>query len=178
MYTIGPPDDLDVAVVSLGSSQVAALQGLVFIPEWYVEAEDEQAIESGDEFVVFGFPDSNSRFRPDRQSRNITQKSFYFRTTAAAHDIATRENVSTDTHLLLEFDPKQITVQGERHTPPNPRGISGGGAFHVTHGKVKLAGIMTEHRKASRVMVAVRMREVVAIAEHVIQQAQVTGDVW
>jgi hypothetical protein len=70
-------------------------------------------------------------------------------------------------HLLLEFDPERVTVAGKRYNPPNPRGISGGAAFRARGGVLKLAGIMTEHRRRSRVLVAIRTAEVASIARHV-----------
>lgn len=149
MYTIGPPEDLDVAVIPLTAPQLQMFVGLRFIPEKWIELHAWEYSARRDEFVVFGFPDSNSQFRPDRRRRRIQQNSFYFRTTAAQPEIAAREGFDPGTHFLVEFDPRQITVAGIRRNPPNPRGISGGGAFHVVNGTLMLAGILTEHRKAS-----------------------------
>jgi hypothetical protein len=168
VYTIGPPENLDAALVPLSGSQFDGLKGFRFISEQWIELEAGHYSAQRDEFVVFGFPDSNSQFRPNRPLRNIRQNSFYFRTTAARPAIAQRENIDSNTHFLVEFDPRQITVKGARHNPPNPRGLSGGAAFHVINGTMKLAGILTEHRKSSGVMVCVRTSEIAAIAQHVV----------
>jgi hypothetical protein len=168
MFTVKSADeDLDVAVIALTPTQTASLAGLVFIPEESVEIKAGQP-SPRDEYVVFGFPDSHAQFRLDRPHRNIRQKSFYFRTGAARSEISASEGFNHDTHLAVEFDPQWITVDGKRHNPPKPRGISGGAVFHMVNGTLRLAGILTAHRKASRAMISVRMSEVVAIADHVI----------
>lgn len=86
----------------------------------------------------------------------------------AKPDIAEHVGRSLDSHLIVEFAPEYVFRAGKRHNPPNPRGISGGAVFRVVDDTLKLAGIMTEHRKASRAMVSVRMSEVLAIAHHII----------
>jgi hypothetical protein len=130
IHTVATPDeDLDVAVVPLTTHHVAAMNGLAFIPERYIEIEPERDQSTDDEFVVFGWPASNSTYRVERKTRNIRQASFYFRTTAARPDVARVEKIDLTTQLLVEFDPKKITVKGRPHTPPKPNGLSGGAVF-------------------------------------------------
>lgn len=101
IFTIGPPEDLDIAVIPLDRTQTASLHSLVFLSERSLEIESDVRHSPGDEFVVFGFPDSNSQFRPNRQQNTIVQHQFYFRTGAADGEAASREHVDPATHLLL-----------------------------------------------------------------------------
>ena len=73
IYTV---NDLDVAVIPLNDEHLALLGGLAFIPEPYIEREHDRQPPSDDEFIVFGFPDSNSQFRVNRPTRKIDQNSF------------------------------------------------------------------------------------------------------
>jgi hypothetical protein len=172
-YTTDDPDALDVAVTPLSPEQQSTLQtqGLVFIPEsrFDLDIDASQEPAQGNDYVVFGYSQSNSQFRIDRLVRkNIKQKSFTLHTGAAKAE-STLSDIDFVSHLVLEFDRKQITVDGTRHNPPDPHGLSGGAAFHRAGSDVKLAGIMTALRRHPPVMIAVRMREVVAILEHVVE---------
>jgi hypothetical protein len=175
-YTTDAYDALDIAVVPLTPEQQSMLQeqNLVFIRETRfelgIDAPEEPA--PGNDYVVFGWPESKSQSRIDRPRRKIKQNSFTLQTGRAKPESAVRADVDLSSHLVLEFDPEQITVQGKRHNPPRPHGVSGGAAFHVVGADVKLAEIMTAfHRDPPRVMIAVRMGEVVAILEHVLSQS-------
>lgn len=131
-----------------------------------MNADSQESID--DEYIVFGYPESGSHFWPNPKTRNIRQKSFTLHTGIAAHMLAAREKIDLTSHLALAFDPEKITVGGKRLKPPDPTGISGGAAFHVIDKDLKLAGIMTEQRPFSRLMVSVRMSEVIAIAQHAV----------
>jgi hypothetical protein len=155
-------------VIPLTAEQVASFDGLDFVPEDRIEIEPDRYPALDDEFDVFGFPDSNSQFQPHRPTRNVQQASFFFGTTAAPPETVARAGFNPNSHLVLEFDPEKVTVAGQPYRPPNPRGISGGAAFHIVDGKLMLAAIMTDHPKSFRLMAGVRMSEVVAIMEHAI----------
>jgi len=167
---------LDVAVVPLAHEQQSMLQerNLVFIRETRFELDVDELEEPvpRDAYIVFGWPESKSQSRIDRPLRKLKQSSFTLQTGRAKPESSVLAGVERSSHLVLEFDPKQITVHGKRHNPPDPHGVSGGAAFHLVGDDVWLAGIMTAfHRHSPRVMVAVRMREVVAILEHVVSQS-------
>lgn len=172
IYTIeGPPrDGLDVAVMHLGSSEAAERLGFVFIPERSVEKRGDLEPSASKEFVAFGWPDSHSQFRLNRPGRRIRQNSFLLRTTAATPAVAARIDVDHDEHLVLEFNPEQMSIKGKRHNPPNPRGMSGGAVFRVIDQKLRLAAILTEHHRTARAIVGVRMSEVLTIADHIVRQ--------
>ena len=175
-YTSHAPDPLDVAVVPLNPEQESMLQerGLVFIrePRFDLDVDAQREAALGYDYIVFGWPESKSQSRIDRPVRNIRQNSFTLQTGAARAESAVRADIDLASHLLLEFDPRQITVQGKRHNPPRPHGLSGAAAFRDIGGDPRLAGILTAFRRdPPRVMIAVRMSEVVAILEHVVTQS-------
>ena len=172
-FTSHAPDPLDIAVVPLRREQESMLQEhrLVFIrePRFDLDVDAKQKAAVGNDYVVFGWPESQSQSRIDRPARNIKQSSFSLQTGAATAESAVRAGIDLASHLLLDFDPAQVTVQGKRHNPPRPHGLSGAAAFHVVGHDPRLAGILTAFRRVPpRVMIAVRMREVVAILEHVV----------
>jgi hypothetical protein len=163
-------EHLDIAVMPLTESDLARFGGLWFVPEVAVEDDiGPHAPNSVHDYIVYGYPESNSQVRVERQRRNVKQFSFTVHTTLAKADISFREGIDPEAHLALEFDRENVTVRGRRHTAPSPHGISGGAVFHDVDGVLKLAGIMTEYRKNSRVLVATRMTEVIAFAEYVIR---------
>jgi hypothetical protein len=173
-FTTEEDEHLDIAVIPLNDRELSKLVDLVFIPEDSLELEDvDHQGGPANDHVVFGWPESNSQFRIDRRPggprRNIRQNSFTLQTKLATPEIGVRENISSESHLVLEFNPNEITVDGRRHNPPDPHGISGGGAFRVVNGRLRLAGIMTEYRRPSRVIVGTRMSQVAAFVENVVE---------
>jgi hypothetical protein len=170
VYWCEPEDGgRDMGLIPLSQQRASLFDELVFLPSAGIAIEAEQRPPSPhDNYVVFGWPRSNSTFRLERTRRNIKQKSFTFHTGIATAPIAGCEQLNPESHLVLVFDRKQITVDGKPHNPPDPDGISGGAAFRAVNGTLELAGIMTEHRRDSRVMVATRMAEFVAFAQDVI----------
>jgi hypothetical protein len=158
----------DMGRIPISPQHASLFDALVFLPSAAIGIETEhQPLSAHNNSVVFGWPKSNSNSRLHRQQRNIKQKSFTFHTGLATPPIVGC-HLSTESHLALEFDRKWITVDGKRHNPPDPDGISGGAAFRVANGTLELAGIMTEVWEGSRVMVATRMAEFVAFAQDVI----------
>jgi hypothetical protein len=158
-----------MGLIPLSRQHVSLFDELVFLPSRDVDIETEQHPSSpSDNYVVFGWPKSRSTCRLERPKRNIKQWSFTFHTGIATTAIVEREQLSPESHLVLVFDPRQITVDGKPENPPHPDGISGGAAFRAVNGRLELAAIMTEHRKGSRVMVATRMAEFIAFAQDVI----------
>jgi hypothetical protein len=163
-------EDLDIGLSPLDSGELARLDGLIFVPETSMESESPPPRHGGpiNDYVVFGYPESNSQFRVEQPRRNVRQHSFTLHTAITSRNIAA-EKLDPRVHLVLEFDRENIFVQGKRLNPPNPHGISGGAAFHDVGGELKLAGIMTEYRRNSCILVGTQMTEVIAFAQHVIQ---------
>jgi hypothetical protein len=159
----------DMGLIPLSRQPASLFDELTFLPSADIGIEVErQPLSAQDNYIVCGWPKSNSTFKLDRPNRNIKQKSFTFHTGIATAPIVGCEHLSRESYLVLVFDPEQITVEGRLHNPPDPDGISGGAAFRVVNGTVMLAGIMTEHRKVARVMVATRVAEFVEFAQDVI----------
>jgi hypothetical protein len=169
-YFSSDPADTDVAIVPVGPELLPRFQGLNFIRESFFELDPimQPSPEDKLDYVVFGYPGSNSKFRRDRARRHIDQYPFMHHTRTApaevAAKVAARERIALDDHLVLTFDRKKTFVGGKRHNPSRPHGLSGGAAFHVVAGQIRLAGIMTEVHDGDRVMVAVRVGEVMRLA--------------
>ena len=137
-------EHLDIGVIPLGTSELARFDGLMFVPETSVENEVPQQPSPTDDYIVFGYPESNSQFRVDQPLRNVRQNSFTFRTALTTGHIANQEKLDPEAQLALQFDRENITINGKRHNPPDPYGLSGGAVFHAVAGQLKLAGIMTD----------------------------------
>ena len=68
-------------------------------------------------------------------------------------------------HILLDFDHKEIRVEGRRAAPPKLQGVSGGGIFHISRKALRgrLVAIATENRQRSRLIVGTRIKHFLAI---------------
>ena len=72
-------------------------------------------------------------------------------------------DIDPSTHLILDYDHKQIYVDRARTNPPRLQGVSGGGVFRLRiDTPPKLVGIPTDHLKTRRVIVATKIRCVIA----------------
>jgi len=155
-YTSDEHADLDVGVIPLTDHHVSLLSTCTFVPEGAIE----MGMQEADHYTVFGYPESNSQFRVNRPARNIQQTTFNLTTGPAAASVVDRLGLDRESHLVLRFEPNLITMYGKKHNPPDPAGISGGPACTVTdrgNFNVKIAAIMTDHRRTERVMIGTRM---------------------
>lgn len=176
---IDDPLRLDIGLIPLTRTHLEALSGLQIIPEASVDSGPTQPYSTRRRHAVFGWPASRSQVHIDRPKRHIRQQSFTFFTGEAAPDIANQAGFDSATHLVLEFDPTEITVSGRRHTPPDPTGISGSAALRIDDDKkLHLAGIMTQRKKNPPVMVATRMSEVIKFAQRVVESERLQAEIY
>jgi hypothetical protein len=117
-----------------------------------------------------GFPASRSQTRIQHGAKKIHVKTFSVNLTLApTNDYP--EGLSHDQHLLLDFAPDEILESGRHVQPPKVQGISGGGVFRSPRRQPEatmFVGVLIEHHKAARVMVATRAAVVAAHARAII----------
>lgn len=84
------------------------------------------------------------------------------------------EEVSKSDHMLLDFDHKEIRVEGSRANPPKLQGVSGGGIFHVSRKRMQgsLVAIATQNRRTSRLIVGTRIKHFLVIVRELKTTAQ------
>lgn len=85
-----------------------------------------------------------------------------------------QERMSKLDHILLDFDHKEIRVEGTRASPPNLHGASGGGIFHVSRKRMRgpLVAIATQNRRTWRLIVGTRIKHFLAMVRELKTTAQ------
>jgi hypothetical protein len=153
--------DLDVGVLALPASALGAFEQRVFLNGLGVD-EDDQPDDGGltSFYFVLGYPASRTQVKVSHQTRLINVKSFSSTTSAVAAGEYLQESLLQSDYLLLNFDHKDIAIQGVRVSPPRLKGVSGGGIFHLSRSSSQgpLVAIATENRRNSRLIVGTRLK--------------------
>jgi hypothetical protein len=157
----GRHNDIDVGVLALPSSRLGPFERHVFLSEREIDLDDEaddQGLESF--YFVLGYSASKTQVTVSRAERRIHQQSFRFSTQPVDVAEYVQERMSKSDHILLDFDHKEIRVEGNRATPPMLQGVSGGGIFHIARKGMRgpLVAIATENRRPSRLIVGTRIK--------------------
>jgi len=100
-----------------------------------------------------------------RAQRRIHQQSFRLSTQPVDAAEYLQEHMSRSHDILLDFDHKEIRVEGRRATPPKLQGVSGGGIFQISRKAMRgpLVAIATENKQRSRLIVDTRIKHFLAI---------------
>ncbi len=100
-----------------------------------------------------------------KPERRIHQQSFRFSTQPVDAAEYIQERASKSDHILLDFDHKEIRVEGRRASPPKLQGVSGGGIFQISRKVMRgpLVAIATENRRRSRLIVGTRIKHFLAM---------------
>lgn len=93
--------------------------------------------------------------RVSRAERRIHQQSFRCSTQPVDAAKYIQERMSKADHILLDFDHKEMRVEGRRASPPKLQGVSGGGIFHISRKRMRgpLVAIASQNRRRSRLIV-------------------------
>jgi hypothetical protein len=158
----GGNSDLDVAVLALPAGRLAAFQHHVFLTGAEIDEEDlpddQDSLRSF--YFVLGYSASPGQVKISRPERRIHQQSFRFSTQPVDAAEYLEKKVSQPDHMLLDFDHKEIRVEGRRANPPKLQGVSGGGIFQISRKTMRgpLVAIATENRRSSRLIVGTRIK--------------------
>jgi hypothetical protein len=161
----GGDSDLDVGVLTLPASRLGAVQHHVFLAGADIDHDDlpDDQDDLRSFYFVLGY--SASRTQVKISERRIHQQFFRFSTQPVDAAEYLQERVSKSDHILLDFDHKEIRVEGRRATPPKLQGVSGGGIFQISRKAMRgpLVAIATENRRRSRLIVGIRIKHFLAI---------------
>lgn len=158
----------DVGVLPLRRSGLAPFSNFTFLRTSEIDAQHLRDNEDdlARFYYVLGHPLSKSQCTISHREKRIHQVAFQFSTHPPAAIAYANEALDPGTHLLLEYDHKNVRAGGEHWNPPNLRGVSGGGVFlisRVNH-QGPLVAIATMHRKESRLLVTTRIGHFVEVA--------------
>lgn len=123
MNSSGRDNDLDVAVLVLSPQQLGPFQQRVFLAGREIDQDDRPDDYSLDSFyLVLGYSASRTQVKISRAERRIHQQSFRCSTQPVAAAEYLQERMSKSDHITLDFDHKEIRVEGKRVTPPKLQG--------------------------------------------------------
>jgi len=162
----GGRGDLDIGVLALPAHHLGPFRQRGFLAGKEIDQCDRPDDQRFDSFYfVLGYSASRTQVQVSRAGRHIHQQSFHCATGAVAAAEYPQEQLSQTDHLLLDFDHKEIVVEGRRVSPPKLQGVSGGGIFHISRETKQgpLVAIATRIRRSSRLIVGTRIKHFLAM---------------
>jgi hypothetical protein len=162
----GSYTDLDVGVLGLPARQLGPFQQRVFLSGAAIDQNDrpdDQGLASF--YFVLGYSASRTQVKVSRAERHIHQRSFHCSTSPVAAAEYLQEEMPQADHILLDFDHKEVVIQGRRVDPTKLQGVSGGGIFHISREtkRTELVAIATQNRRSSRLIVGTRIKHFLAM---------------
>ena len=172
----GGANDLDVGVLALAARRLGAFQHHAFLGDAEIDQEDQP--DDHDDlrsfYFVLGYSASRTQVKVSKAERRIHQQSFRFSTQPVDAAEYLQERMSKSDHILLDFDHKEIRVEGRRTSPPKLQGVSGGGIFQILRKAMRgpLVAIATENRRRSRLILGTRIKHFLAMVRELKTTAQ------
>ena len=163
----GSNNDLDVGVLALPAGRLGAFQHHVFLAGADIDQEDlpDDQDDLRSFYFVLGYSASRTQVKVSRAERRIHQQSFRCSTQPVDPAEYVQEGMAKSDHILLDFDHKEIHVEGKRTSPPKLQGVSGGGIFLIFRKPMRgpLVAIATEHRRRPRLIVGTRIKHFLGV---------------
>ena len=172
----GGANDLDVGVLALAARRLGAFQHHAFLGDAEIDQEDQP--DDQDDlrsfYFVLGYSASRTQVKVSKAERRIHQQSFRFSTQPVDAAEYLQERMSKSDHILLDFDHKEIRVEGRLASPPKLQGVSGGGIFQILRKAMRgpLVAIATENRRRSRLILGTRIKHFLAMVRELKTTAQ------
>jgi hypothetical protein len=172
----GGANDLDVGVLALAARRLGAFQHHAFLGDAEIDQEDQP--DDQDDlrsfYFVLGYSASRTQVKVSKAERRIHQQSFRFSTQPVEAAEYLQERMSKSDHILLDFDHKEIRVEGRLASPPKLQGVSGGGIFQISRKAMRgpLVAIATENRRRSRLILGTRIKHFLAMVRELRTTAQ------
>jgi hypothetical protein len=176
-FVTRPEDPTDIGVIPLRRPLVElfSARGAQFLA---AEEIDETDRAEGTDIVntlaytyfALGFPASRSQSRIQHAQKKIHVKGHAIRLTLAP-TVTYPTGLSRADHILLDYNSREILLEGRSVNPPAVQGMSGGGIFRFLRRNpdtTKLVGVLIEHHKDSCVLVGTRAAAAICIAREVI----------
>jgi hypothetical protein len=172
----GGGNDFDVGVLALAARHLGAFQHHVFLAGVEIDQEDQPDDQDDVRsfYFVLGYSASRTQVKISKADRRIHQQSFRFSTQPVDAAEYLQERRSKSDHILLDFDHKEIRVEGRRASPPKLQGVSGGGIFQISRKAMRgaLVAIATENRRRSRLILGTRIKHFLAMVGELKTTAQ------
>jgi hypothetical protein len=175
-YKTNPPrgkdrrsDQLDFAFAPVRDQAAESLDGCHFL-DASETSPDEHVIFTPphrSKYTVFGYP--LNRFDMSYPTRTSYPKNIAFTGAIASRDEYKTLGLTVDGHIVIECDQDRVSSKKGVHSGPKLDGVSGGGIFRMpsleTIGNVarpRLAGVVIEHDRRHRLLVATRLGTILA----------------
>jgi hypothetical protein len=130
----GGANDLDVGGLALAARHLGAFQHHVFLAGAEIDQEDQPDDQDDVRsfYFVLGYSALRTQVNISKVERRIHQQSFPFSAQPVDAAEYLQERMSKSDHILLDFDHKEIRVEGRHTSPPKLLGVSGGGIFQIS----------------------------------------------
>ena len=146
-------DRLDFAYVLLAEEARAAIPDSYYLSADQLGRDEQPRYESPGRtpYLVAGYP--SSRLKVNARDGTYHARPMPLATVVATLDVHRQLQLSTDSHIALEFDRSRMVRRAGPAVGPEPRGVSGGGVFRLdslTRGldaPDKLVGIVVSWRR-------------------------------
>lgn len=157
-------DKYDFAFLEIDPAQLS--QKFSFVPPYMIEKNFH--LGHVDRITLLGYPASKNK--PRYRRTNHLLKSIAFDMRQVNHEEYFTLGLDPIRHFCVRFDPKKATGEdGKNKLPPDPHGMSGGPAWHITEvtkatgtdeGAV-LLGIVSEHDVINKVIWGARISYII-----------------
>jgi len=169
----GGDNDLDVSVLVLGR-QLGPFRGHTFLSGPAIDQDDrpdDLGLQSF--YMVLGYSASRTQVNISKTTRKIHQQSFRCSTQPVEPAEYIQEGTPQADHILLDFDHKEMRVEGRRVTAPKLQGVSGGGIFQMPRrsDRAVLVAIATQNRRRSRLIIGTRIKHFLSLIRAIISLA-------
>ena len=157
-------DRNDVGIVRLATGVQRALSDLLVLTPADVDVDDRSSIpgQAKPHYLVLGYP--SSKARASISERRVKCEGFILTALPASAATCEKLGVGDHSHVVLDFEQRDVTSVDGRSTAPSLRGVSGGGvwslgtSFDVEGRHAKLAAIGIEwHVRGPKAIVGTRL---------------------
>lgn len=157
-------DPFDIAFRKVDADFAQSLDGCEFLTADQIATHDVLTFGSPfrSKYLVIGFPRNKLGF--SRASRATFPKNLFFVGALSPKADYARTRFAPESHIVTEFDRKQVFVEGALQRAPMVEGLSGGGMFRFpgiervgSASPPTLAAITIEHDPRHRLMIGTRI---------------------
>jgi hypothetical protein len=167
-------DKYDLAFTEIDADTLTEIGNVRFLHSDDVDPNDIAAKKYL--YLILGYPETKNR-RMDYERLKAILKPFIFASNTPEPAIYQQLNFPEESHILLNFDRKNITDKDHRVTiAPDPHGLSGGGIWRIRDysnvGSIagpsnkKLVGIITEWKPEMKLIIGVRISCIIEGIRH------------
>lgn len=151
-------DRLDIGIVHLTEPLLPPYQSLGIESLSVSNLAHHALPRFGKQYILTGYPASKCNRNP--VTKRVESRALAFSANSVPQATYDQVGLSTKTHIVIPFDPKRVADEhGKPASIAKPTGLSGSPLWMIeyvptSYLTARLVGVMIEHRKPQRVLVA------------------------